>query len=33
MNEERNWCVYQHICPNGKTYVGITSQKPISSIR
>ena len=28
MEEERNWCVYQHICPNGKTYVGITSQKP-----
>lgn len=22
------YCVYRHICPNGKVYVGITSKKP-----
>lgn len=26
--EENIWCVYQHTCPNGKVYIGITSQKP-----
>lgn len=26
--EERNYTVYRHIAPNGKMYVGITSQKP-----
>lgn len=26
--DNKEWCVYQHICPNGKVYVGITSQKP-----
>lgn len=25
---EKKWCVYVHIAPNGKKYVGITSQKP-----
>lgn len=24
----QNYCVYRHICPNGKVYIGITSQKP-----
>lgn len=23
-----NYCVYEHICPNGKRYIGITCQKP-----
>jgi len=27
MGEAKNWCVYQHICPDRKTYVGITSQR------
>lgn len=22
------WCVYKHSCPNGKAYIGITSQEP-----
>jgi len=26
--ENDRWCVYVHISPNGKYYVGITSQKP-----
>ena len=26
--EKRNYKVYIHICPNGKMYIGITSQKP-----
>ena len=26
--EERNYTVYRHIAPNGKMYVGITSQEP-----
>ena len=25
--EEKNWCVYKHTTPNGKVYIGITSQK------
>lgn len=25
--ETKNWTVYEHICPNGKRYIGITSQK------
>ena len=25
---EKKWCVYVHIAPNGKKYVGITGQKP-----
>lgn len=28
MEEERNYTVYMHICPNGKKYVGITSKNP-----
>lgn len=24
-----NYCVYKHICPNGKVYIGITSQNPL----
>lgn len=28
MNDKRNWCVYVHISPSNKYYVGITSQKP-----
>lgn len=31
MNEENkrnSWCVYVHTAPNGKVYVGITSQRP-----
>ena len=29
LNSLKNrWCVYQHIFPNGKTYIGITSKKP-----
>ena len=27
-NQERKWCVYKHTSPNGKVYIGITSQKP-----
>lgn len=27
-SNERKWCVYIHKCPNGKRYVGITSQEP-----
>lgn len=26
---ERNYCVYMHTFPNGKVYIGITSQNPI----
>lgn len=26
--QEENYTVYRHIAPNGKMYVGITSQKP-----
>lgn len=26
--EEKKWCVYKHTAPNGKVYIGITSQKP-----
>lgn len=28
MAKEKTWCVYIHTAPNGKVYVGITSQKP-----
>lgn len=28
MSRDKNWCVYRHIAPNGKMYVGITSQLP-----
>lgn len=28
MHDERKWCVYVHISPSNKYYVGITSQKP-----
>lgn len=27
-NKEKEYCVYMHISPNGKKYIGITSQKP-----
>lgn len=27
-NTEKKWCVYVHISPNGKRYIGITCQKP-----
>lgn len=27
-NEKGNWIVYQHISPNGKSYIGITQQSP-----
>ncbi len=27
MSEERNYCVYRHIFPNGKQYVGITKSR------
>ena len=27
-NEKGNWIVYQHISPNGKSYIGITQQDP-----
>lgn len=27
-NEEKTYCVYKHISPSGKVYIGITSQKP-----
>ena len=30
MAEERNYCVYLHSCPNGKVYIGITCQNPLS---
>lgn len=26
--EEKKWAVYKHTAPNGKVYIGITSQKP-----
>ena len=26
--ETKNWTVYEHICPNGKRYIGITCRKP-----
>ena len=26
-NDERKYCVYRHVFPNGKCYIGITSQK------
>lgn len=26
--EEKKWCVYKHISPSNKVYIGITSQKP-----
>lgn len=26
----RNYCVYKHTCPNGKVYIGITGQNPLS---
>lgn len=28
MEEEKNYTVYMHICPNGKKYVGITNKNP-----
>lgn len=28
MAEQYTWCVYRHISPSGKVYIGITSQKP-----
>lgn len=28
MKAENNWCLYRHITPSGKVYIGITSQKP-----
>lgn len=28
MLEDRRWCVYEHLFPNGKRYVGITSKPP-----
>lgn len=30
MNEELKFYVYKHTCQNGKCYIGITSQKPVS---
>lgn len=30
MGEEKRYCVYRHIAPNGKMYVGITSKYPFS---
>lgn len=27
MDNERKYCVYMHKCPNGKSYIGITSQE------
>lgn len=30
MEEERNYTIYMHRCPNGKCYVGMTSQNPKS---
>ena len=27
-NEHRNYCVYKHIVPNGKIYIGITGKNP-----
>jgi group I intron endonuclease len=27
-NEERKWCVYKHMSPSGKIYIGITCQEP-----
>lgn len=29
MPDDRNYCVYRHISPCGKVYVGITSQNPV----
>lgn len=26
--ENKKWTVYEHICPNGKRYIGITCKKP-----
>ena len=28
INNENSWCVYIHISPSNKSYIGITSQKP-----
>lgn len=28
MNNTSTWIVYRHICPDGRKYIGITSQKP-----
>lgn len=28
MKEDNKWCVYMHIFPNGKKYIGITSRNP-----
>lgn len=33
MEEERNYTVYMHICPNGKRYIGATKQKPSRRFR
>lgn len=34
MNQvNRMWCVYAHVAPNGKMYIGITSQEPKSRWR
>ena len=30
MNEERDYCIYEHIFPNGMIYIGLTKQKPQS---
>ena len=29
MTEQKTYSVYMHIFPNGKRYIGITSQKPV----
>ena len=26
-----SYCVYKHTCPNGKVYIGVTSQNPLRS--
>lgn len=28
MSGEKDWCVYEHVFPNGKRYIGITSAQP-----
>lgn len=33
MNEERDYCIYEHIFPNGMVYIGLTKQKPQSRWR
>lgn len=29
MTSNKTFCVYRHTCPNGKVYIGITSQNPL----